>query len=89
MVKITIGWGSKFKSSETDIIKSFIIDDLDSIRVFDELMYGKSSVIWFNNSIRYFWRWEYRESSDNLRRIFFLNFTNEECTHTGSGSSTK
>jgi len=55
MVKITIGWGSKFKGSETDIIKSFVIDDLNSIRVFDKLMYRKCGIIWFNNSVGYFW----------------------------------
>ena len=58
MVKVTIGWGSKFKGSETDIIKGFVIDDLNSIRVFDKLMYRKCGIIWFNNSVGYFWRWE-------------------------------
>ncbi len=38
MVKITIGWGGKFKSSETDIIKGFIINNLDFISIFYELM---------------------------------------------------
>jgi hypothetical protein len=55
MVKITIGWGSKFKGSETDIIKGFVIDNLNSIRVFDKLMYRKCGIIWFNNSVGYFW----------------------------------
>jgi len=58
MVKITIGWSGQFKSSETDIIKSFIINNLDFISIFNELMDWKSSVIGFNNSIRDFWGWE-------------------------------
>ena len=66
MVKITIGWGCKFKGSETDIIKGFIIDDLNSIRVFDKLMYRKCGIIWFNNSVGYFWRRENGESGNNL-----------------------
>ena len=31
MVEITIGWGGKLKSSEADIIKSFIINNLTLI----------------------------------------------------------
>jgi len=38
MVQITIGWGGEFKGSETDIIKGFIIDNLNFISIFDKLM---------------------------------------------------
>ena len=89
MVKITIGWSCKFKSSETDIIKSFIINNLDFISIFAELMNWKSSIIWFNNSIRYFWGWENGESFHNSVRIFFSDFGDKECTHTRSSTTTK
>jgi hypothetical protein len=39
MVQVTIGWGGKFKSSETDIIKGFVINNLYFISIFNELMY--------------------------------------------------
>jgi len=58
MVEITIGWGGKFKSSETDIVEGFVINNLNFISVFDKLMYGEGGVIWFNDSVGYFWRWE-------------------------------
>jgi hypothetical protein len=38
MVKISIGWGGELKSSEADIIKSFVIDTHNFISIFDELM---------------------------------------------------
>jgi hypothetical protein len=88
MVQVTIGWGGKFKSSETDIIKSFIINNLYFISIFNELMYGESSIIWFNNSIRYFWGWENGESFHNSVRIFFSDFRDKESTHTGTGTTT-
>ena len=66
MIEISICWSGELKSSEANIIKSFIINDLNSIRVFDKLMYRECSVIWFDNSVRDFWRWENRECSNNL-----------------------
>ena len=89
MVQVTIGWSGKFKSSETDIIKSFIINNLTLIWVFDKLMYGKCSIIWFYNSIRYFWGWENRESGHNSIWIFFSNFRDKEGTHTGTSTTTE
>jgi hypothetical protein len=51
MVKITISRGSELQGSEADIIKSFIIDDLDLIGVFDELMDGEGGVVGFDDGI--------------------------------------
>merc|ERR1711904_630029 len=52
MVKITVGWGGELEGSEADIIKSFVINDLDFISIFDQLMDGKGSVVWLNDGIR-------------------------------------
>jgi len=52
-------------------------------------MYGKCSIIWFYNSIRYFWGWENRESSHNSIWIFFSNFRDKEGTHTGTSTTTQ
>ena len=89
MVKITVGWGGKFKSSEADIVEGFVINNLDFISVFNELMNGESSVIWFNDSIGDLWRWEYRESFHNSIWIFFSDLRDKESTHTGTGTTTK
>jgi len=52
-------------------------------------MYRECSIIWFNNSIRYFWRWEYWESGHNSVRIFFSDFGNKEGTHTRTSTTTE
>jgi len=69
--------------------KSFVINNLDFISVFYELMNGECSVIWFYDSIGDFWGWEYGESFHNSIWIFFSDFRDKESTHTGSGSSSK
>ena len=89
MVQITVGWGGEFKGSETDIIKGFVIDNLDFISIFDKLMYGKCSIIWFNNSIGDFWGWEYGESFHNSIWIFFSDFGDKEGSHSWSGTTTE
>jgi len=89
MVKVTICWGGKFKSSETDIVKSFVINNLNFISIFDKLMDWKCSVIRFYNSIRYFWGWEYWECFHDSVRIFFSDFWDKKSSHTRSGTTTK
>ena len=51
MVKITISWGGKLKSSEADIVESFVINNLDFISILNKLMNRKSSIIRFYNSV--------------------------------------
>ena len=55
MVKITIGGSGELEGSETDIIKSLVINTHDFISVFYELMDGESGVVWLYDSIRYLW----------------------------------
>jgi len=52
-------------------------------------MNGKGSIIWFYNSIRYFWGWEYWESFHNSVWIFFSDFRDKESSHTRSGTTSK
>ena len=51
MVKITISGGGKLEGSKADIVEGFVIDDLDFIGVFDELMDREGSVVWFDNGV--------------------------------------
>jgi hypothetical protein len=55
MVKISVGWGGKFQGSEADIVKSLVINAHAFIGIFDQLMDGQGSVVWFNDGVRYFW----------------------------------
>jgi len=89
MVKITISWGGELKSSETDIVESFVINDHALIGVFDELMDRESSVVWFDNGIRHLGGWEDGEGLHDSVGIFFSDLGDQESTHTGTGTTTE
>jgi hypothetical protein len=89
VVKITIGWGGKLEGSEADIIKSFVINAHNLIGVFDKLMDREGSVVWFNNGIRDLWGWHDGESNHHSVWVFFSDLGDEECSHTGSSSTTE
>jgi len=89
MVKITIGWCGKLKSSETDIIKGFIINNLDLIGVLNELMDGEGSVVWLDNSVGDLGGWENRECFHNSVWVFFSDLGDKESSHTGSSTTTE
>ena len=55
MVQITVGWGGELKGSEADIVEGFVIDGLDDIGIFDELMDGEGTVVWLDDGIRDLW----------------------------------
>jgi hypothetical protein len=89
VVKITISGGGEFKSSETDIIKSFVINDEDHIGIFDQLMDGKGGIVWFNNGIRDFGGWDNWESFHDSVGVFFSDFGDKESSHSRSSSSSE
>jgi hypothetical protein len=89
MVKITIGWGGKLKSSEADIIKSFIINAHNLIGVLNELMDGEGGVVRLNNGIGDLGRGHDGESAHHSVGVFFSDLGDEECSHTGSGTTTE
>ena len=55
VVEITIGWGGELEGSEADIVQGLVINAHDLIGVLDELMDGKSGVVWLNDGIRHLW----------------------------------
>jgi hypothetical protein len=52
MVKITVSGGGKLKGSEADIVEGFVINNLDLIGIFDQLMDGEGGIVWLNDGIR-------------------------------------
>jgi hypothetical protein len=89
MIEVTVGWGGQFQSSEADIIQSFIINDLDLIGVFDQLMDRQSSIVWLNNGIGHLGGWEHGESFHDSVWIFLSDLGDQKSTHTGTGTTTK
>jgi len=51
VVQITISGGGELKGSEADIVESFVINDLDLISIFDQLMDGKGGIVRFNDGV--------------------------------------
>jgi hypothetical protein len=89
MVEITVGWGGELEGSEADIIKGFVIDAHDLIGVLDELMHGEGGVVWLNDGIRDLGGWHDGESAHDSVWVFFSDLGDEECSHSGTGSSSK
>lgn len=52
VVKITVGGGGELEGSEADIVEGFVIDNLDLISIFDELMDREGGVVGFDDGIR-------------------------------------
>jgi len=52
VVKITVSGGGELEGSEADIVEGFVIDDLDFIGIFDQLMDREGGVVWFDDGIR-------------------------------------
>ena len=55
MVQVTIGGVGKFKSTETNIIKSFVINTISFIGIFHKLVDGKGGVIRLYDSVGNLW----------------------------------
>ena len=51
MVQVTICGCGKFQGTETNVIKSLIINTVGLVCVFYQLMYGECGVVGFNNCV--------------------------------------
>jgi hypothetical protein len=89
VVKVTVRWGGKFKSSEADIVESFVINGVGFVSVFDELVDGESGVVWFDDGVRHFRGWDDGESVHDTVRVFFTNLGNKKRSETRSGTTTE
>ena len=89
MVKITVGWGGELKSSEADIVKSFVINAHDLIGVLNKLMDGEGGVVWLDDGIGYLWGWHDGEGGHDSIWVFFSDLGDKECSHSGSSSTTE
>lgn len=51
VVQVTVGGVGQLESTLADLVQSLVIDTEGLVRVFDQLMDGKSSVVGLNNGI--------------------------------------
>jgi len=87
VVQVSVGWGGEFQGSEADIVQGFVIDAVGFVSVFDQLVDGQSGVVWFDDGVRDFWRWDDGESVHDPVWVFFSDFGDQESSHTGSGTT--
>lgn len=52
VVEISVLWSGELEGTETNVVKSFVVDTEGLVRVFNKLMDRESGVVWFNNGIR-------------------------------------
>jgi len=89
MVKITVGGGGKLQGSEADVVQGFVVNDLDFIGIFDQLMDGKGGIVGFNDGVRDLGGGEDRESFHDSVGVFFSDLGDQESSHTRSGTTSE
>jgi len=52
-------------------------------------MHGKGSIVWLNDGVGNLWWWHDWEGAHDSVWIFFSDLGDEECSHTGSSSTTE
>lgn len=52
VVEVTVSWGSKLEGSETDVVESLVVDAEGLVRVLDQLVNRKGSVVRLDNGVR-------------------------------------
>merc|ERR1712054_268701 len=67
----------------------FVINNLDFIGIFDQLMDGKGGIVWLNDGIRDLGGGEDGEGFHNSVGVFFSDLGDQEGTHTRTGTTTQ
>jgi len=89
MVKITISGGGELEGSEADVVEGFVVDDLDFIGVFDQLMDGEGGIVGFDDGVRDLGGGEDGEGFHDSVGVFFSDLGDQEGSHTRSGTTTQ
>ena len=89
MVKITVGGGGELEGSEADIVKGLVVNAHDLIGVLNKLMDGEGGVVGFDDGVGDLGRGHDGESAHHSVGVFFSNLGDEECSHTGTGTTTE
>ena len=58
MVQVTIAGGGELQRAEADVVQGLVIDTEGLIRVLNQLVNGKSGVVWLDDGIRDLDKWE-------------------------------
>jgi hypothetical protein len=103
VVQVTVSGGVELQGSETDIVKSLVIDTESSVRVLDKLVDGESGVVWLDDSVgdlhvsldnspigsAYLGGGDDGEGAHHPVGVLFPDLRDQERTHTGTGTTTE
>ena len=89
MVKITVGWGGELQGSETDIVKSLVINAHNLVCIFDKLMDWQGSIVGLNDGIGDLRWWHNGECAHDSVWILLSDFWDKESSHTRTGTTTE
>ena len=87
MIQVAIGWCGELQSSETNVVKCFIIDAICFIGVLNQLMHRQCRIVRLHNGVWYFRWWYNAECVHDSVWVFFSDLRNEKCSHAGAGST--
>ena len=89
VVQITVGRGGELQGTEADIIQSLVIHHHGLIGVLYKLVKGQDGVVRFDDGIRHFRGRNDGEGLHDTIRVFLTDLGDQECTHTGTGTTTE
>ena len=89
MVKISVGGGGEFQGPEADVVESLVVDGEGLIGVLDQLMDGEGGVVRLDNCVRNLGGRYDGESGHDPVGVFLTDLGDQECSHTGSGSTSE
>merc|ERR1719453_1124456 len=89
VVEVTVCWCCELQGPEANVIQGLVIEEETFVRVLHELVERKDSVVWFDDCIGHFWRWNDRECLHDTVWVFFTDFRDKQCTHACTGTTTK
>lgn len=89
VVQVAVGRGGQLQSTETDIVKGFVVNAVRLISVFYELVNGQSGIVGFDDGIRHFGGRDDGEGVHNSVWVLFTDFGDEKRSQAGAGSATE
>ena len=74
---------------QNEVGAHLIVDAEGLIRVLDELMYREGRIVWLNDGIGDFWRWNNGEGCHHAIWKLFANLGDQQGSHTSTSTTSK
>merc|ERR1719361_795771 len=88
-IQLTVSGLFVLQNVVVDVVQSLVVNDKRFVRVFQQLMRRKNSVIRFDNGIGHFGGWEHGVGGGNSVWVAVTNLQQEKSSHTRTSSSSE